>query len=42
MLMTLGKDELDSIIKEHGHIEVGCQFCDKKYNFLKEDIDNLF
>ena len=42
MLMTLGKDELNSIIKEHGQIEVGCQFCDKKYAFSQEDIDNLF
>lgn len=42
MLITLGKEELESIIKEHGHIEVGCQFCDKKYNFTKEDINNLF
>ena len=42
MLMTLGKEELNSIIQEHGQIEVGCQFCDKKYTFSKEDIDNLF
>ncbi len=42
MLMTLGRDELEDIIKENGKIEVGCQFCNKKYQYLKEDIDSIF
>ena len=42
MLITLGKDELMNIIKEHGQIEVGCQFCNKKYKYSKEDIEGFF
>ena len=42
MLITLGKDELLKIIEEHGQIEVGCQFCNKKYRYSKEDIEGFF
>ena len=42
MLITLGKDELMKIVEEHGQIEVGCQFCNKKYKYSKEDIENFF
>ena len=42
MLMTLGRKELEDIISEHGKIEVGCQFCDKKYTYLTEDLDLIF
>ena len=42
MLMTLGRKELEDIISEHGKIEVGCQFCDKKYTYLAEDLDSIF
>lgn len=42
MLISLGKNELYDIIKEQGKIEVGCEFCNTKYNFNKDDVDNLF
>ncbi|MDD6485190.1 MAG: Hsp33 family molecular chaperone HslO [Clostridiales bacterium] len=40
-LISLGKDELDAIIKEQGKAELGCQFCDNKYTFSKEELINL-
>lgn len=42
VLISLGKPELDDIINENGKIEVNCQYCDKKYLYVKEDIDKLF
>ncbi len=42
MLLTLGREELENIIKENGMIEVGCQFCDKKYQYFGKDLDGLF
>ena len=42
MLMTLGKKELQDIIQENGKIEVGCQFCNKKYQYFEKDIDEIF
>lgn len=40
-LITLGKEEIDKILKEEGKIEVECHFCGKKYDFGKEDFENL-
>lgn len=42
VLISLGKKEIDDIIAEKGKIEVTCQFCDKVYEFTKEDADKLF
>ncbi len=42
VLISLGKAELYDIIEKEGKIEVGCEFCNKKYLFTKEDIDKLF
>ncbi|MBQ3116257.1 MAG: Hsp33 family molecular chaperone HslO [Clostridia bacterium] len=42
VLLSLGKAELDEIIKKQGNITVDCQFCDKKYVFTKEDVDGFF
>jgi len=42
MLVTLGKEEALSIIETQGNIEVGCEFCNKKYVFTKEDAQRLF
>lgn len=41
ILITMGKDELDSIIKEQGKITVNCEYCEKDYVFYKEDVDKL-
>lgn len=40
-LISLGKNELENIIKEDGQAEVKCQFCNKKYNFNKEELEYL-
>lgn len=37
-LLTLSTEELDKIFQEEGYIETECQFCNKKYKFLKEDL----
>ncbi len=41
-LVSLGKAELEDIIKDGKSIEVGCQFCGKKYVFEVSDIKNLY
>lgn len=39
--VTLGKDELKDIInKEHGS-DVTCNFCNKKYHYSEEDLNNI-
>ena len=40
-LISLGTKELGEIEAEGKPIEVGCQFCDKKYSFTPNDIKNL-
>ena len=40
-LISLGKEELESIIKEDGKAELNCQFCKRKYTFDKSQLENL-
>ena len=40
-LISLGKDELNKIIEEDGKAEIVCHFCNKKYEFNKEELENL-
>ena len=40
-LISLGKEEIESIIKDEGKAEVVCHFCNKKYYFTKEDLKSL-
>ncbi|MBO4323576.1 MAG: Hsp33 family molecular chaperone HslO [Clostridia bacterium] len=42
VLITVGKKELDETIKERGIVEVSCEFCNKKYAYTRDDIDELF
>ncbi len=42
IILSLGKDEAQSIIDEQNKIEVGCQYCNKTYVYTKDDIDKLF
>ena len=37
-LISIGKDEINSIIKEQGEAELSCQFCNNKYTFSKEEL----
>lgn len=40
-LISMGKQELEKIIKEENKIEVTCQFCDASYTFSADDIAEL-
>lgn len=42
MLRTLGPEEIHSILEEHGHVGVTCEFCNQKYDFDSVDIEELF
>ena len=39
-LMTIGKDELEEIIQKDGKAELVCHFCNKKYEFSKDELEN--
>lgn len=41
-LATLGKDELRDIIEKDGGAEIVCHFCNKKYDFTKEDLEEIW
>lgn len=40
-LISIGKEDLNKIIEEDGKAEIVCQFCNKKYNFDKEELEEL-
>ena len=40
-LISLGREELEKMAQEEENIEVCCHFCDKKYNFTKDEITAL-
>ena len=40
-LISIGKEDLEKIIDEDGKAEVVCHFCNKKYNFNKEELTSL-
>ena len=42
ILKTMGRAELDDIVKEQGKITVNCEFCEKNYEFTEKDVDELF
>lgn len=41
VLMTIGKDELNTIIEEDGQAELQCQFCLSKYQFTKAELERI-
>ena len=41
VILPLGKDELNKIIDEEGAVKVHCHYCNKTYEFTREDIDKL-
>ena len=41
-LISIGKKELRELIDEQGETEMCCQFCDKKYNFDKAELESLY
>lgn len=40
-LASIGKDELKDIIQTDGKAEILCHFCNKKYNFSKEELEEI-
>jgi len=40
-LLSMGRDELESMIQEQETSEVTCQFCDKVYTFSRQDLRRL-
>ena len=40
-LMTIGKKELEDIIEKEGKAELVCHFCNKNYQFDKEELENI-
>ncbi|HEX2540507.1 MAG TPA: Hsp33 family molecular chaperone HslO [Caldimonas sp.] len=42
MLQSLGRAEVDDILREQGGVEVGCDFCGAKYRFDPVDVGELF
>jgi molecular chaperone Hsp33 len=42
MLQSLGKEEVDSIVAEHGEVEINCEFCGRQYRFDAVDAAQLF
>lgn len=40
-LISLGKEELRTIIEEDGKAEVCCQFCNAKHEFTKEELEEF-
>lgn len=40
-LTTMGKEELKDIIEKEGNAELVCHFCNKKYNFTKEELEEI-
>ena len=40
-LMTIGKEALQDIIEKEGKAELVCHFCNKKYQFDKQELENI-
>ena len=40
-IISLGKEEISKIIEEDGKLEAECHFCHTKYNFSKEELEQI-
>ena len=40
-LISLGRKELEEMLREQGGCQLSCQFCDTVYDFSKEDLERL-
>ena len=40
-LISMGREELSQMIEEQGQAELSCQFCDKLYNFTRDELQSL-
>lgn len=42
MLLSLGQEEVDSIIAEQGQVEITCEFCGRQYHYSRLEAVELF
>lgn len=42
MLVSLGRKELESLVRERGEVEVTCEFCGKSYRYSPPEMQQLF
>jgi len=42
VILSMGKEELESIIEKDGKVNVHCHYCNTDYDFYREDIEKLF
>lgn len=42
LLLSLGREEVDSIVAEQSRVEVTCEFCGRAHRFSPEDVAKLF
>jgi len=40
-LISMGRQELRSLIEEQGQAELSCQFCDRVYRFTREELEEI-
>ena len=40
-LISMGRQELESMIEEQGEAELTCQFCDRVYHFNRDELESL-
>ena len=40
-LVSMGREEMAAMIEEQGSAHLTCQFCDKEYDFTKEELEGL-
>lgn len=40
-IISLGRKEIEKIIEEDGKADIKCQFCNKEYQFSKEELEKL-
>ena len=40
-LISMGREEMDNMIREQGQADLTCHFCDNVYHFTKEELETL-
>ena len=40
-LISMGREELEALIREQGQAELTCQFCDKVYHYTRPELEDL-
>ncbi len=42
MLKMLGREEVEGVIEERGHVEIHCEYCNQRFEFDPVDVAQLF